>query len=537
MNCFSELDYSIYVDGEASAQQARLIETHADECARCRVLLDVLRSENLLFSLLLGTEPVEPAAEFVSSRAAAWWGVAALALIAIAWQAATSWLQTIELPPALAWLNPFRADFWWSVASGTVFSIDFPAPNTALLAAVAGLVLLGILGLGGWVFRRSLPQAALPVMSLLLIFAMLSPANALERRKGTTVSVTRGDTVNDTLLVMAKQDANIDGTIAGDLIVFGKRVSIGGSVKGDVICFARSVEVNGKVDGNIYNFAQTLRIEGEAARSITAFTRSMELPAQGRVGADLVTFAEEANLEGSVGRDVMTFTETTSVRGKIGRNFSARSNRVTLTAPATVAGDFSARVRKKERVEIGEGVVISGKTDIEVRAKRNRYARPGFYIWQAVTLVGAWIVGMLLAALFPAAFAFTPKSGSEFAWRTAVGFLVLLATPIAALLLAITLVGLPLGLIALGLWVLILYFAKIFVAATVAQQVFKPAGTTARAMAVPLLASLLIVWIAINLPFVGGIISFIVMLVGAGIVFLWWRARLWPITAQPLTTA
>ena len=537
MNCFSELDYSIYVDGEASAQQARLIEAHLDECARCRVLLDVLRSENLLFSLLLGKEPVEPAAEFVSARAAASWGVAALALIAIAWQAVTAWLQTIELPAAVGWLNPFSADFWWSVASGAVFSIDMPAPSSTLLAAVSGLVVLGSVALGAWVMRRRLPYAALPVVSLLLAFAMLSPANALERRKGGVVSVAPGDTVNDTLLVRAKQQANIDGTINGDLIAFGNRISIRGTVKGDVICFARNVEVNGKVEGNIYNFAQNLRIEGEAARSVTAFAHTVELPANGRVGADLLAFAEEANLDGSVARDAVTFSENTSVRGKIGRDFSSHSDRITLAAPAQVSGDFTARVRKAERVQIGEGVVISGKTDVQVKARRSRYARPGFYIWQAVTLVGAWLVGMLLAALFPAAFAFTPKSGSEFAWRTAVGFLVLLVTPIAALLLAITLVGLPLGLIALGLWMLILYFAKIFVAATLAQQVFKPAGTTAKAMAVPLLASLLIVWIAVNLPYVGGIISFIVMLVGAGIVFLWWRARLWPITAQPLTSA
>jgi hypothetical protein len=113
---------------------------------------------------------------------------------------------------------------------------------------------------------------------------------------------------------------------------------------------------------------------------------------------------------------------------------------------------------------------------------------------------------------------------------------VLVATPVAAIVLAITLVGLPLGLIAFGLWILILYFAKIFVAATVAQQVFKPAATTPRAMAVPLLASLIMVWIAVNLPYVGGIIGFIVTLVGAGIVFWWWRARLWPASPQPLTS-
>jgi hypothetical protein len=153
-----------------------------------------------------------------------------------------------------------------------------------------------------------------------------------------------------------------------------------------------------------------MRLEGEAARSVTVFAQMLELPAQGRVGADLLAFAQEANLDGSIVRDALTFSENISVRGKIGRDLSSYSDRITLAAPAAVSGNFTARVRKKERVQIGDGVVISGKTDVQVRAKRSRYARPGFYIWQAITLVGAWLVGccwrhssLLLSPLLPRA--------------------------------------------------------------------------------------------------------------------------------------
>jgi len=102
---------------------------------------------------------------------------------------------------------------------------------------------------------------------------------------------------------------------------------------------------------------------------------------------------------------------------------------------------------------------------------------------------------------------------------------------VAACVLAVTLVGLPLALITFVLWMLALYLAKILVAATAAQRLFQPTVATPRAMAFPLLASLLLVWIAINLPYIGGLLGFLVCIVGAGIVFHWWSSRMKPVVS------
>jgi cytoskeletal protein CcmA (bactofilin family) len=526
MNCFSELDYSIYVDGEASAQQSRLIETHLETCGRCRVLTDVLRSENLLFSLLLSKEEAPQAA---AAKAGSWsWIVAALASMALFWQAASWLLAQVELPSAVAWLNPSSRDLYWTLATSAVFSsTDWAAlAGQLVMAVLAAAVVAGVVA-AGWYARPWMPTSAMALASFALVFVMLSPAHAIERRKANIVTVGSGETVNDTLIVTA-QEADIAGTINGDLIAFGRYIAVSGNVKGDVIAFSRNLDVKGKVEGNIYSFAQSARIEGQAARNVIGFVQTLELPAQGRVGYDLITFTEDAELSGAVGRDIAAFGESISMRGNIGRNVSVFAKNVTLSSSARVSGDFKARVRKKENVHIADGAVISGKTDVQIRTERSRYERPGFYFWKLITLLGAWIVGLLLAALFPSAFAFVPRNSSDWGLKAGIGFLVLVATPIAACILAVTLIGLPLALISFALWLLALYLAKILVSAAIAQAAFKPANNGPRAMALPLLAALALVWLLTNVPFIGGLLSLLVCIAGLGIVFVWWRSRITP---------
>jgi cytoskeletal protein CcmA (bactofilin family) len=454
--------------------------------------------------------------------------VAALAGMALFWQTASWLLDKVELPAALAWLNPSGRDLYWSLATSAVFSsTDWGALAGGLVTAVLAAAALAGVVAAGWYARRWMPTSTMALASLVLVFVMLSPAHAIERRKANVVTLASGETVNDTLIVMA-QEADIAGTVNGDLIVFGRHIALSGNVKGDVISFSRNLDVRGKVDGNIYSFAQSARIEGQAARNVIGFLQTLELPAQGRVGYDLITFTEDADLSGAVGRDIAAFGESISMRGNIGRNVSVYAKNVTLSSTARVSGDFKARVRKQQNVHIADGAVISGKTDVQVRRERSRYQRPGFYFWKLITLLGAWIVGLLIATLFPSAFAFVPRSSSDLGLKAGIGFLVLVATPIAACILAITLIGLPLALISLGLWLLALYLAKILVAVAIAQTTFKPANSAARAMAMPLLASLALVWLVTNIPFIGGLFSLLVAIAGLGIVFVWWRSRIVP---------
>src|SRR5207237_7197476 len=92
----------------------------------------------------------------------------------------------------------------------------------------------------------------------------------------------------------------------------------------------------------------------------------------------------------------------------------------------------------------------------------------------------------------------------------------LVALPIAATKASITLIGLPLGLIAFALWCIAVYAAKIVVAAFLGRSLLKGNAEAGPATALALLAGLVPVFIGINLPYIGGMINFFLILLGLG---------------------
>ncbi len=260
------------------------------------------------------------------------------------------------------------------------------------------------------------------------------------------------------------------------------------------------------------------------ARNAFGFGQFVQLPSLGRVDADLFVFCSTAHLDGNVGRDVLAFGESTDVRGNIGRNLEARVARLTLLAPARISGDLTAYVSSKSNVYIDPGSTIGGKTETRLRGPRaSRYTRPSFYFWQAIHLAAALLTGLLLLWLFPSVFTARLDTGGALLRTAGVGFLILIATPVAAILAGITLIGLPIALVVLALWLLGLYVAKIFVAAAIGLVIMRPPNGQTRQFALALLAGLAVVFVTINISYIGGVIHFLVILLGLGMVF--WQTR------------
>ena len=98
-----------------------------------------------------------------------------------------------------------------------------------------------------------------------------------------------------------------------------------------------------------------------------------------------------------------------------------------------------------------------------------------------------------------------------------IGLAAAVTLPVAAVLLCITIVGMPLGILTFVLGAIGLYLSKIVIAQIIGRAVFRaPQGPPH--YAATLITGLVIVVVAINLPFIGGIASFVLTLVGFGII-------------------
>ena len=101
-----------------------------------------------------------------------------------------------------------------------------------VLAAV-GVVLL--LVAAGYALGRRRPTRinSMVMLSLLLALAAVPRASAAEVHRAQSYTLSRGQTINDTLIVFGNT-AFIEGDVNGDLIFAGRRLVLHGTVKGDV---------------------------------------------------------------------------------------------------------------------------------------------------------------------------------------------------------------------------------------------------------------------------------------------------------------
>jgi anti-sigma factor RsiW len=527
MKCFPELTYSVYVDGGLSAEEALHVDRHLARCARCRALVEAMRGEDLALRQLLQ----ESGAEEASSEnrfALADLGLAFLAAVVAsaglraAFERAQSFLEGAD------WLNPMSPAFYLNLffSAGAYLFQGGVSMLTSMIQAIAvPLLVVSALVLGAWVVlgRR---RASSALLALTFALGPVSSARALEARKGPHASVAANETVDDSLLASG-DTVTIDGVVTGNLIAAGRRITVRGTVKGDMICSGHTIDLDGTIEGNVYCAGQTTNLRGSVSRSVISCGQRILVPAGGRVEGDLLVFGGETGIDGHVGRDVSAFAGLADVRGSVGRHLKAHVGRLTLLAPATVGGDLTAHVKKKDDVQIASGVTIAGRSETKVTRATSPYRRPSFYLWKAVGLLAALITGLFLVWWHPGFFA--PGgigTGKAVLQRLGVGFLALVATPIAVAIAALTLIGLPLALLVLALWLFGLYAAKILVAGVIGQRLLPaPAGLSGR-FARALLLGLVIVLVAVNLPYVGGLLGSLLMLVGLGMAVSQWRGLL-----------
>ena len=509
MACLSEFKCAVYADGEMQASEAREIAEHLETCGACRRLVEALRVESrVLVHSFQETDFIEFELEDEALNApqVARLGPARFAAFILAMSVllrpVLSALEEVELPDSLEWLNPFSTSGQVSLLATTLTTLLPAAANVldSILSSARWIALGAIICLGILLFSRKsiLTNAILTVLALLTVFS--SSSYALDVRRGDKpVTVPAGETLDDTLVV-AGNSVVVDGTVTGDLIAFVRSVTIRGTVKGNVISFAQRVEVEGNVEGSVMGFGQSVQTRGQVARNVYAFAQTASIGRSSRIEGNATVFAGQSDIEGTIGKDAYT-----------------AAGSVNVLAPAHVAGKLTARVNKADNVHIESGSTILGKTDIRVRQPvPSRYSTLSFYVWQTIWLAAAFLTGLLLFWLVPAFSRVPLETSRDLLLAAGVGFLAVIAPPIAAIVAAMTLIGLPLGLITLALWLAAGYLAKIVIAGFLGRSLLTRGGDTQAPAALILVAGLVPVFIAINLPYIGGLVGFLLTTLGLG---------------------
>jgi cytoskeletal protein CcmA (bactofilin family) len=534
-----ESAWSIYVDGELHGDALRRAEAHLVACPDCRASVVALREEAQLLADVLHERAPSPRAHAGAAAPTPARGLALGFPVALAGALAAFTVGGLalegRLPGGLEVLNPLRLKGAVEMLFDLTFWLRDEVPGLAeFVLAVAVVVSVSALGsfAVSHLLRRIGSVAGLGLAAALLL-PDARPAAALEVRHEHhgAVIVAAGETVSDTLVVSA-HSLDVDGVVEGDVVAAVERLTIRGRVTGNVFVFAEEIEVPGSVGGGLVAIAEVVRVEGVLGGTLYAAAEQVTLADAGRLRGDANLAAEEVVLEGELARDVACFCESLEVRGSVGRDVEVRAERVQVLTGARVAGDVDAFLPEGETLKIADGASVAGEARTTPIRDRHDYLshwqRPRFYVFFVIQFAAGFLFGLLLYALAPRLFDADLRGAGDFFRTAGWGFLALVATPVAIVLLALTLVGIPVAVLALFAFLVALYAADILVGALVGRALLRTEprlGSFGRA----LLVGYGIVLAGHAIPFLGLAVGAVSVLLGLGLAVdrarTFWSAR------------
>lgn len=512
MSCPDELQTLLYLDGELPIEETAAFEAHLATCVGCRRRVAALRAEAALIGEVL--REAEPAAAPVPAigRGGFAWAILALAAAAVGVHDGLDALARLS-----SQLGPF------STLSGLAFLLtreDIPMLLTSVAALATALVFAATFAL---LTRRRLAAGA----SLLLLLAATAPASATELRKpapgqGGVLLIPATETIDDTVIATGRQVV-IEGTITGNLIAGGQQVRVLGEVRGSLIAFAKDVVVEGTVGGDVFSASQNLDVRGRILRSVHALAADVDIARGARVERDALLVCEGGRVGGSVGHDLRVAGDVFTISGEVARAVDVSGHELDLTTTARIGGEVTAAVQSAASFTRAPGAQLAHEPQVRVVGRRGlshelrQWLTPRFYFWAAVRIAAALAFGLFLYWLVPALFQWPTPPERRLLASGGIGFLALVATPAAAALLGVTVVGLPLGVLAIGAWMVAIYLSGILVALVLGRLLLRGVRANGGAFALTLLAGLVVLQVAVHLPYLGGVARLLVILVGLGL--------------------
>jgi cytoskeletal protein CcmA (bactofilin family) len=237
------------------------------------------------------------------------------------------------------------------------------------------------------------------ILFLVLIFL---PQVAIQAKTiDDNLTFVRVNEIINSSLFTVSDSVIIDGQINGDLIALSKNISVNGQISGDIIALTEEITINGQVDGNIRVFGSVINLNGPVARNVTVLANQVNLKTDSKISWD--AYIASYNLENN----------------------------------GQIEGELKSYIFKNKGAK---------KTNLWL------------YLWPFIfKLFCALIVGLVLIFIGRGFLPKISKALEKNPWRSlAPGALICFLSPFVVLFLGLTLIGLPLALIILALWIILL---------------------------------------------------------------------------------
>ncbi len=315
----------------------------------------------------------------------------------------------------------------------------------------------------------------------------------------------------------------VSKAVAGDLIAAGGSVRVEGAIDGDAVVAGGNVRLEAPVGQGVYAAGGRVLVAGAVARNVRMAGGTVEIGPEAKIGGNVSIGGGEVRINGAIGGYLQAGGGSVYIDGPVGGNVEVGSASLELGPNARIAGRlrYASReeLRRDPAAQVDGGIErFMPTTDWSVPADVHEgVGRGAGWVWS----IGLLVFAAILATALPGVSARVGETVRT-RWPLAllIGFIALVCIPVAALLVMITVIGLPLALAAIAVYLALLVVgyasAGVAVGAIALQRVQPDRKDRAGWRIAAAVLGMLAVTLLGRLPWVGGLVVFAALLLGVG---------------------
>jgi cytoskeletal protein CcmA (bactofilin family) len=364
----------------------------------------------------------------------------------------------------------------------------------------------------------------LALLAGLSIFSIMAvPAFALVEKGDQYAFIADDEVIDDDLFIVA-EEVVIEGVVNGDVFAAGAKVTITGTINGDLYAAGAMIDISGTVTQDVIVAGDTITLDGaNVGDGMISAGSHLSLDSKSIIGGGLLYAASNMDMNASVGRGLVGASALTSVNGSVAKNATIATAELSILPGAQINGDLKYWAEEAEELDeslVGGSIEYVEKGHVEVQEISAFEQFLAKVSGQVFSYLAALLAGVIFIAVFPKYYHRTGKEVMENPVMSLVyGLVLLFGMPFAAMLLIMTIIGAPLGLIVLAKYFIVLYLGKIFVAAifTAALLKWTKWSWLKKGNVYLVFASMLLLYfVLIHIPFVGHLVQGISLLLAWG---------------------
>jgi len=323
----------------------------------------------------------------------------------------------------------------------------------------------------------------------------------------------------------------------GDLYIFEDTVNMDKLVDGNVYIVGKDVTITGQIAGNLFVIADNLTIGDDTSTSsyngyvfynIYALVNKATLYSS---CYDLYLAGNDVTIEDSfyLYRDLKIGATNANVYATIGRNVDGDIGKLNLKKDDTTYANIYGNLNYSSPIQLDEETLklcVKGETNYSLTAAEvDTSVEENVTIMThikdvAIKVIFTIFVWLIVLWLAPKFFEKAPALITKKPAKTlSIGLLTLVAVPIICIILLLMIITLPISLIGIALYALAISIAFSMVCIAVTYLLKDKLNLNKWFVLLPVLIVVRIVLHLLTLiPFVGGIISFIALILGLGLI-------------------